>query len=480
MKNFLFRSIIKKAAVPQNPAFKKSLKQKLVAEATELYAKEMPKPWWQSSMVRLSFAGVAVAVLVVHFAIPYDWFASDAVNYAQFIQQAKASYGTQSESEVHHIKSVTSHTDLTTNTQEIQWTNETWTDYNGTQRVTTHHEKGFYDDTPLRDEEPGRTYNDGINLEEMLANSTTIITEDAFGNQLFYEPYEIIGTEVREIDGQMVEIPVYNKNGTITTRFHGKDEDYEAVLEDLVCINTEEKEQFIAEAKVYMTPDDYSFDGENGATGNRLLPQNTLFSTYSVLSYQLDRALRGQLSAIELIDLIDSLSAQPKMARETVTKNGQTYHVFSMNASDFSMVEVSSALPENPWAHQDTVIKMYFNADTYALVKTESVELYDGIETQVYSTVFTVDEYVDAETLPANFFTPDDAWLLTSVYDLFEQDITGTFKAGCYKNFTKLDETESDAIMEQFFEKNPDQREWWENPWTPWEGHYFYLPESAV
>lgn len=480
MKNFLFRSLIKKAAVPQNAAFKKNLKNHLVAEAKKLYAKETSQQWWQSWTLRFSVAGIALAALVIHVVMPYDWFTSDAVNYAEFIQKAKASYTAQSEDKVRHTKSVASNTDLTTGTEEIQWTNESWTNYNGVQRIINNREKGFYDDTPLYADEPGRTYDAGVNLELLLATSTTIIKEDEFGNELFYEPYEIIGTEVREINGEMVEVPVYNKNGTITTRFHGKDEDYDAVLRDIVCINTEKKEQFTAEAKIYINPEDYSFDGENGATGNRLLPNDKTFSTYDELSYELNQAMRGRLSTIELIDLIDGLTAQPKMTRETIIENGQTYHVFSMKASDFSMIESSSPITENPWAQEDYVSKIYFNADTFAITKTESVRLYNGVPTEKDTTTFIVDEYSDANTLPSDFFTPGEQWLLTVVQDLFEQDVTGKFEAGCYKNFTKLDDTESAAIMEKFLEKNPDQRLWWEYPWTPFENRYFYVPGSAT
>ena len=446
---------LKAAQVPQSRAFKAGLKEQLLAQAEKKYSSAPHTNPFMKTLFRLSISFAVIALLVTQVALP-----GESKNTLQmFIQEASAANEEHADEIYHaHIEQ----------TQEMYFENETFTGWQTTSESSQ--ELWVAPNKDLRQESQSTSWNgpqeDGI-FEEVSGHDTGLSLYDDYGNRLSYTKLEATGTELVEKDGDIVEQETYNVH---PGKQYFTEELLAHYLDQIVCVTTEDGEDFTGYAWAKMSASDPSFFEMTGRAYAKAQPSQVMTELEKALS-------EGRLASDEALELFEQVQEDARIHYEMTQVDGRTLHQISFNQTEFLGGAYSNS-PLDDYNPADVFVTYTFDDDSYELVSITSETSYHGNVTERGSYTVTSSEYLDYES-NASLFEVTDEFTLLDMSDAFELD-TSDFEPGCYKQTERLSAEEEKVALEHLNELinqagNEGQKTMWERPLLS-NFRYYVLP----
>lgn len=448
---------LKNAQIPQSRSFKTGLKENLLTQAEKKYSSAPHPNSFMKTLFRLSISFAVIALLVTQVALPGE----STSTLQMFIQEANA-VNEEHADEIYHATIQME--------DSMYFETENFTGWKTTSKVSK--DLWLAPNKDLREEITFTSWNGPLedgSFEEVSSQDTGLSVYDEYGNRLSYTKLEVTGTEIVEKDGELLEEEIYNVH---PGKQHETEELLTQYLDQIVCVTTEENQDFTGYAWAKMSETDLDFFEMTA----RAYPKAEL----SQIMTELDKALsEGRLASDEALELFEQIQEDSRISYTVNESEDRTLHQISFNQTDFlggSFSNSKEALQDS--APADVLVTYSFDGETYELVSILAETSYHGNVTQRSSYTVVNSEYLDYES-NTSLFKATDEFTLLSLSDAFEQD-TSKFEPGCYKQTERLSPEEEEATFERLEELLADEEH--ANSKALWEGplltnfQYYTLP----
>lgn len=401
-------------------SFQADLKEHLISRAAR-----RTQPNFMKTLLRFTFSFAVIALLLTQVVFP----GNSEGSLSSFISEAQAANEDHMD-EIYHA------------TIEIEdssyFETDNFTGWKTTSQVSK--EIWISPSKEIRDESTYTSWNgtqeDG-SFEEVSDQSSDLLLYDEYGNQLDYTKLEVTGEELTE-DPETGDLSMEDTYNVHPAKQHSTEELEAAYQDSIICINTEDGEDFTGYAWAVLHESDPTYLEMFGTAYPKAEP--------SKIITELEKSLMSGLSSDEALRLFEAVQDDERLSYEVEEADGQTLHHISFNYSDFVGGSMSNS-PEGLNDPNPMVIKTTytFDGETYGLMSVLTERSVNGNVLQRGSYTVTSSEYLPYEE-NASLFEATEEYTLLSLGTRFEQNIS-QFEPGCYRMYEKLPREEEAVIL---------------------------------